>query len=191
MKAELLENKHLKESFAIVPVLENGIYLKETEIERALILIKRLKAETERIKKELEEVHQKMEGERRNSREMMTVMEDETVRSKRMDSDRLNAKPASDDDESSGSRKFRRLMEVSVNSNLISNLKEGQELKAYAKNGAIIERPNYSECNSEELAESALFNPISDRFTIPESPKRQQFLSSITSKLLHHGQQFR
>ena len=68
LKTELLEHKLLKESVAIVPVLENEISNREAELERASRRIEGLEAENERLRTEMEEMKVKTEGERRGFR---------------------------------------------------------------------------------------------------------------------------
>ena len=68
LKTELFEHKLLKESVAIVPVLENEISNREAELERASRRIEGLEAENERLRTEMEEMKVKTEGERRGFR---------------------------------------------------------------------------------------------------------------------------
>nr|KYP42171.1 hypothetical protein KK1_036425 [Cajanus cajan] len=61
LKTELLEHKLLKESIAIVPVLENEISARESEIERSRRRAEEAEAENERLRKELQELKRLLE----------------------------------------------------------------------------------------------------------------------------------
>ena len=127
LKTELLEHKLLKESVAIVPVLENEISNREAELERASRRIEGLEAENERLRTEMEEMKVKTEGERRESEEKVNRMEAEIAELKKTTVDHGRAEISAESDELSSSQRFQGLMEVSGSSNLIKNLKKGQE----------------------------------------------------------------
>ncbi|KAK9267423.1 hypothetical protein L1049_009849 [Liquidambar formosana] len=77
LKTEILEQKLLRESVAILPVLENEIATKDGEIEKAAKRIEGLEAENERLRIALEGMRVKMEEERRESEKKVKEMEEE------------------------------------------------------------------------------------------------------------------
>lgn len=165
LKTELLEHKLLKESIAIVPVLENELTARETEIQRSRMRAEEAEAENERLTKELEEMKLKMEEEKRESERKLKALEDEIVVLKKTASYcSSNRTEEHEQEHFSTSLKFQGIGEVSVKSNLMKNLRktmsdhaivnpkhnEGVDLK---REFAEIERPRHSRCNSEELAD--------------------------------------
>ncbi|KAF3451371.1 hypothetical protein FNV43_RR07466 [Rhamnella rubrinervis] len=200
LKTELLEHKLLRESVAIVPVLENEISAKDTELERASKRIESLEAENQRLRNEVEEMMKKVEEERRESEGKVKAIEAEITELKRTASDRSRAELLFENDELSSSQRFQGLMEISVRSNLIKNLKRGvkcpevistnqlenQKLEAsdLKREDAETERSRHSRCNSEELAESSysvLSNVRSRGPRVPNPPPRPSSSSSSTS----------
>ncbi|XWS12543.1 hypothetical protein CRYUN_Cryun37aG0098300 [Craigia yunnanensis] len=201
LKTELLEHKLLKESVAIVPVLENEIVVKNAELERALKEIENLKNENETLKTEVEEVKGKIEEERKESEMKVRDMEEEIAELKKMascSSDRNSkAQVAAESDELlSSSQRFQGFVEVSVKSNLIKNLKrtnsrctdavvfsalnnEKVESLEFKREEFETERPRHSRCNSEELVESTLVNIRSRVPRVPKPPPKPS--SSSTS----------
>ncbi|XWS15822.1 hypothetical protein CRYUN_Cryun34aG0034700 [Craigia yunnanensis] len=190
LKTELLEHKLLKESFAIVPVLENEIVVKNEELERALEEIENLRYENETLKTEVEEMKGKIEEEREGSEMKVREMEEEIAELKKTVSsysDR-NSKAeitAESDELLSSSQRFQGLVEVSVKSNLIRNLKrnnskcmdavvfsalnnEKVESLEFKREEIETERPRHSRCNTEELVDSTL---VSIRSRVPRVPK--------------------
>ncbi|GMN29022.1 hypothetical protein TIFTF001_002279 [Ficus carica] len=126
LKTELPKHKLLKESVAIVLVLENEISNREAKLERASRRIEGLEAENERLRTEMEEMKVKTEGERRGSEENVKIMEAEIAELKKTTVDCGRAEISAESDELSSSQRFQGLMEVSGRSNLIKNLKKGQ-----------------------------------------------------------------
>ncbi|OMO65331.1 hypothetical protein COLO4_31322 [Corchorus olitorius] len=134
LKTELLEHKLLKESVAIVPVLENEIVAKNAELEQALKEIENLRNENETLKTELVEMKGKMEEERNESEKKVREMEEEIAELKKTVSsysDRCSKAEITmeSDDSLSASQRFQGLVEVSVKSNLIKNLKRNNSSK--------------------------------------------------------------
>ncbi|PQQ03332.1 protein CHUP1 chloroplastic [Prunus yedoensis var. nudiflora] len=186
LKTELLENKLLRESVAIVPVLENEILNKSEDIERASKQMEALEAENERLRNQVEEVKLMLEEERRESEKKVKAMEAEISELKKTASDRSKAEINLESDELSSSQRFQGLMEVTGRSNLIKNLKKGvkcadvhanQESQKLERSDskreeAEMERPRHSRCNSEELAESTLSTIRSRIPRVPKPPPR-------------------
>ncbi|XP_062160361.1 protein INCREASED PETAL GROWTH ANISOTROPY 1 isoform X2 [Alnus glutinosa] len=187
LKTDLLGYKLLKESVAIVPVLENEIYAKDAELERAAKQIDGLEVENQSLRTELEEMKAKIEEEKRESERKVKAMEDEILELKNAASNRSRAELSLESDELSSSQRFQGLMEISVKSNLIKSLKKGtrctdgsgsifENLKLEGtdskKEESENERPRHSRCNSEELTESALSGLRSRPPRVPKPPPR-------------------
>lgn len=201
LKTELLEHKLLRESVAIVPVLENEIAAKDAEVERASKRIESLLAENERLRNEVEEMTKKAEEERRECEEKVKAVEAEVAELKKAAADRSRAAELLlENDELSASQRFQGLMEVSVRSNLIKNLKRGakctdatstnhaenQKLEASdsKREEAETERLRHSRCNLEELAESSysVLSSVRSRGPrVPNPPPRPSSSSASPS----------
>ncbi|XVF27519.1 hypothetical protein REPUB_Repub14bG0114800 [Reevesia pubescens] len=203
LKTELLEHKLLKESVAIVPVLENEIFVKNAELERALKEVENLRNENETLKTEVEEMKGKVEEERKERAKKVREMEEEIAELKKTvshHSDR-NSKTeitVESDESLSCLQRFQGLVEVSVKSNLIKNLKRNNSKCTDAvvfsalNNGKVenlefkrdeleTERPRLSRCNSEELIESTIVNIRSRVPRVPRPPPRPSSSSTTTS----------
>lgn len=202
LKTELLEHKLLRESVAIVPVLENEISARDTELERASKRIESLEAENERLRSEMEDLKKKVDGERRESDEKAKALEAEIEELKKTAaSDRSRAELLAENEELSSSQRFHGLMEVSGRSSLIKNLKKGvkcTDVGTNSENQKLLEvpdskreeesseseRPRHSRCNSEELAESSysvLSNVRSRAPRVPKPPPRPSSSSSSSN----------
>ncbi|TYJ17844.1 hypothetical protein E1A91_A09G081200v1 [Gossypium mustelinum] len=213
LKTEVLELKLLKETAAIVPKLENEIVLKNEELERALKEVENLRKENGRLKIMVEEmrgkVEEEKEGKDRKVREMEEEMKKtapfrgECVENLRKENEKLKMvveemrgkvegekemkRTASfrgeNDDNFSSSQRYQGLIEVSVKSNLIKNLKRNHnkctdtkvESSEFKREELEVEtdRPSHS----EELLES---NGRSRVPRVPKPPPRPS-LSSSTS----------
>ncbi|XVE88181.1 hypothetical protein DITRI_Ditri19aG0048000 [Diplodiscus trichospermus] len=203
LKTELLEHKLLKESVAIVPVLENEIAVKNAELERALKETENLRNENETLKTEVEQLNRKIEEERNESEKKVREMEEEIAELKKSVSHSSDHNSQAEvtvesDELLSSSQRLQGLVEVSVKSNLIKNLKrsyskftdpvvfsalnndkvESLELK---REEFETERPRHSRSNSEELADSTLVNIRSRIPRVPKPPPRPSSSSSSSS----------
>ncbi|PRQ29108.1 hypothetical protein RchiOBHm_Chr5g0010311 [Rosa chinensis] len=191
LKTELLEYKLLKESVAIVPVLENQIFNKDEEIGRATRKIEVLESENRRLRSEAELVRVELEEERRESEKKVEEMEAK-IKAIQAEISEMK-KAASESDELSSSQRFQGLMEVSVRSNLIKNLKKGvkcTDISASLENQQRLERsdskreeveiemPRHSRCNSEDFAEPTLSTLRSRIPRVPKPPPRPSSSSS-------------
>lgn len=142
LKTELLEQKLLKESAAILPILESEIATKDAEIEKSAKRIDGLEAENERLRTEFESLKVEMEEERRENEKKLKEMEEERRESEKKlkDMEMEMAKMASLRREAKGlfynetgegveelslSQRFQGLIDVSVRSNLLRSLKKG------------------------------------------------------------------
>ncbi|KAI4296892.1 hypothetical protein L6164_036812 [Bauhinia variegata] len=200
LKTELLEQKLLKESIAILPVLESEISVKETEIQKSAKRIEELEGENERLKTELEELKAKVEEEKGENEKKTKALEEEIEELKKTASDHnCNRAEGLEGDELSSSQRFQGLVEVSVKSNLIKSLKKGAKCTESAfqqeisnqkqlecgadlkKEVTETERQSHSRRNSEELADST--EPVLTRVQsrgprVPNPPPRPSSSSS-------------
>lgn len=195
LKTELVEQKLLKESVAIIPVLENQISAKNAELELSLKKIESLQLENERLKEMFEQ-------NKRESEKKIKAMEEEIEELKKTVSERSRAEISIESDELSSSQRFQGLMEVSVKSNLIKNLKRVRstdgvvssssdnhnhklERQDSKREEAESERPrssSHSRCNSEELTNYSFESTQSSiRSRIPRVPNPPPKPSSTAS----------
>ncbi|KAJ1393978.1 Protein CHUP1, chloroplastic [Sesbania bispinosa] len=171
LKTELLEHKLLKETVAIVPVLENEIIAKDKQIENNAKKIEQIEAENQRLRKELKELKLQIEEEKTEHQHRTKALEDEIAELKKTASGNNRAPPLQNDDvSSSSSQKFQGLVEVSVRSNLIKTLNKTASLDHgsgnmkqveatvtdFKREVAESERPRLSRCDSEELTDSVV-----------------------------------
>ncbi|KAJ6728503.1 PROTEIN CHUP1 CHLOROPLASTIC-LIKE [Salix koriyanagi] len=191
LKTELLEYKLLKESVAIVPVLETEISNKNLELEKAVKKVESLELENECLKADLSEVRGRFEEERKEGERKVKELEAEIQEFKKALSDRENEM------EFSSSQRFQGLMEVTTKSNLIRNLKKGvkcteitssssqnQNVDHHSKRmeeNVEIEKPRHSRCNSEELTETTLASLRSRVPRVPKPPPKRSLSSPATS----------
>ncbi|KAA8515146.1 hypothetical protein F0562_018325 [Nyssa sinensis] len=206
LKTELLEHKLLRESVAILPRLENEISLKDAEIERSAKKIECLEAENENLRQELELLHTRLSEEKKENDKKVKTMEavisdlkkTMTERS-RMESKGLWNNEGAESSELSSSQRFQGLIDASVKSNLIKNLKKGakaNDIGANHENNSkhetlelkkeeIVEteRPRHSRCNSEEIAEISE-SVMAVRSRVPRVPKPPPRPSSSSSTSL-------
>ncbi|KAJ6416691.1 hypothetical protein OIU84_002541 [Salix udensis] len=191
LKTELLEFKLLKESVAIVPVLETEISNKNLELEKAVKKVESLELENECLKADLSEVRGRFEEERKEGERKVKELEAEIQEFKKALSDRENEM------EFSSSQRFQGLMEVTTKSNLIRNLKKGvkcteitssssqnQNVDHHSKRmeeNVEIEKPRHSRCNSEELTETTLASLRSRVPRVPKPPPKRSLSSPATS----------
>ncbi|KAG5010692.1 hypothetical protein AAZX31_07G189100 [Glycine max] len=192
LKTELLEHKLLKESIAIVPVLENEITARETEIERSRRRAEEAESENERLRKELQELKVKAEEEKKENERKIKALEEEIAELKKTasfsgsssSSNRTEALEIHEQEEAT-----HKLVEVSFRSNLMRSLKKtasdlgsGNLKKEVSE---ISERPRHSRCNSEELvdcSDSVLFGSVGSRAPrVPNPPPKPTSSSSPSS----------
>jgi len=188
LKTELLEHKLLRESIAIVPVLESEISARETEIERSRRRAEETEVENERLKKELQELKVRVEEERRESERKLKALEDEIAEMKKTmsysgcsssSSSRAETLESHVHDHEHEHEASQRLVEVSVRSNVMKSLKKtASDLGSgiLKREAAETERPHHSRCNSEELADcsdSVLSSSVRSRAPrVPNPPPR-------------------
>ncbi|XP_047313172.1 protein CHUP1, chloroplastic-like [Impatiens glandulifera] len=168
LKTELLEHKLLRESVSIVPVLENEISWKDAEIERNAKKIDCLETENERLRQDLEVLHIKAMEEKQANEQKAKVMQAEIMVLKKavVELSRLeSSKRLQNNDDS---QRFQGLIDVSVKSNLIRNLKKGLKLHDQIdEKKSIIAVERQQPCN--EIAETS--EPLVRRPRLPRVPK--------------------
>ncbi|CAL1388350.1 unnamed protein product [Linum trigynum] len=193
LKTELLEFKLLKETAAIVPKLEGDIFAKNAEIEKAATRIEALEGENERLRAEAA----RFAAEKEESNVKVKAMENEIQELRKAALERERERES---EELSASQRFQGLMELTMKSNLIKNLKKGVGVAKSAAaadgvseengnackpempeltvkreetlNGDGAPSPRLSRCNSEEIAESTLSNIRSRCPRIPKPPPK-------------------
>lgn len=215
LKTELLEFKLLKESVAIVPLLENEIGAKNAELDEAEKENQDLRSENEAVKMKMEEMRREIEAERTEMESKIREMEAEIAeleafkteievernecvkRFREMEEEiaelkkaleKSRAEIAAENEEQSSSQRFQGLMEASVKSNLIKNLKRSNTSRYneicsnlenqradnsdWKKEETECEKPRHSRCYSEELSELTLSNIRSRIPRVPKPPPR-------------------
>ncbi|XP_059664024.1 protein CHUP1, chloroplastic-like [Cornus florida] len=198
LKTQLLEQKLLKESVAILPRLEHEISLKDAEIDRSEKKIDCLEAENDRLRQELEFLHSKISELKDLNEKKLKVMEAEIADLKKAltEQNRVESRghwnnEITDSDElSSSQRFFQGLIDGSVKSNLMKNVRKGAKFtdigaspESSSKNVVVeTERPRHSRCDSEEIAEISE-SSISVRSRVPRVPKPPPRPSSSSSSL--------
>ncbi|KAL2494729.1 protein CHUP1 [Forsythia ovata] len=199
-KTELLEQKLLRESVAIVPVLENEILKKDSEIERSRKKIDCLEAENDRLREDVEVLHNELYRQNQKYEEKIKTMQAEL-------SDIKKAVAEGQQEHEEASSSTQKLVDVSSNykssianktlkksathsyvaasfeSSISFNLKSENEVKKEDMENN--ERPRQSWCNSEEIAETSdgIMGFRSRTPRIPKPPPRPSasLLSSLSS----------
>ncbi|XP_021907805.1 protein CHUP1, chloroplastic isoform X2 [Carica papaya] len=208
LKTELLGHKLLKESVSIIPSLEAEIAVKNADLKLSLDKVEFLEGENERLRRELDEFKKKIEEERVENEKKVKDIETEIAELKKTTSSRGGSSIESEEcNLLSSSQRFQGLMEVTVKSNLIKNLKRTGSSKSVdagpnfdntnKNNEGIInagsngndfkreeienEKPRHSRSNSEELAESTLSNLRSRAPRVPKPPPKPSSSALLSS----------
>ncbi|KAI3732021.1 hypothetical protein L1987_63217 [Smallanthus sonchifolius] len=134
LRTELLEQKLLKESVAILPILEKEISRKDSEINRSAKMIECLEAENERLRQDVEMLHLKLTEQKKEFESRVKDLEVQSVAS------------------ASASQRFQQLMDISGKSNMIKSLKRGNTFAnvLIARNHNEIDGKCYTESSSKE-----------------------------------------
>ncbi|KAF5760804.1 putative protein CHUP1 [Helianthus annuus] len=188
LRTELLEQKLLKESVSLLPILENEISKKDLEINRSSKMIECLEAENERLRQEVEHLHLKLTEQKREFENRIKAVEVESV-----------ATTASQQ-----RFQFQQLMDISTKSSIIKNLKRGHTIanvqvnrthndivdKCYtessSKESILIEidnLPRLSRSDSREMQEVIADSVLEARSRVPRVPKPPPRPSSSSSSL--------
>lgn len=173
LRTELLEQKLLKESVAILPVLENEISRKDLEISRSSKKIECLEAENERLRQDVEMLHLKLTEQKLEFENRMKDLELQAA--------------------TSASQRFQQLMDISGKSNMIKSLKRGHtfanlpvnrnhneiDAKCYtesnSKESILVEidnLPRLSRCDSLDMASDSVIEVRSRVPRVPKPPPR-------------------
>ncbi|KAL0398488.1 UNVERIFIED_CONTAM: protein CHUP1, chloroplastic [Sesamum radiatum] len=210
LKTELLEQKLLRESVAIVPVLENVISNKDSEIERSRKKIDCLEAENERLRHENEFLHTELSKQNHKYEEKIRFMQAELADIKRAVAEREREEeeaPSSsttgklidvtNSHKSSVTAKSLRKCITQINS-VAGNVSEGGANANFKSETTVkkdeyfgilegTERPRLSRCNSDEIPDSSdgLMGIKSRTPRVPKPPPRPSasLLSSSSSHL--------
>ncbi|CAI9087313.1 OLC1v1021359C3 [Oldenlandia corymbosa var. corymbosa] len=177
LKTELLEQKLLMESIAIIPVLENQIASKDAELDKSRRKMDCLEDENERLRQEIEVLH--MEISKQNGRfedkikclefqvtELKKINEELTTaaaaqQKQSLDSSLQKSVPIKCLRKSSSSNAAPASIEfcTSTNSNATavktSSEVETKREEITANSSTENEKPRHSRCNSEEIAETS------------------------------------
>ncbi|KAL6546526.1 hypothetical protein OROMI_022247 [Orobanche minor] len=137
LKTELLEQKLLRESAAIVPVLENAISNKDAEIERFRKNIDRLEDENERLRQENEFLHVELSKQNQKYEEKIRHMQTELLEIKRIAEEREREHEEPSSSSSSSSSPTAELNDV-TNSNKKSGVLTKCLRKCMTQNNSIV-----------------------------------------------------
>ncbi|XP_057465451.1 protein CHUP1, chloroplastic-like [Actinidia eriantha] len=184
LKTELLEHKLLRESVAILPVLEREIASRDEEIKKNVTKCECLEAENERLRQDLDELHARTLMVKKDYEQKVKAMEAEIAELKR------ETKKFESEDLLSSSQRFQGLMDATVKSNLIRNLKKGMKSSDNSlnqdnnKHNDVVEaeQQRHSRCDSEEIAETSEI--VTMRSRVPRVPKPPPRPSSSSSSSL-------
>lgn len=203
LKTELLEHKLLKETLAIVPVLENEISIKNSQIESNAKKMEQLEAENEKLGNELQELKLRMKEEKTENLRKIQALEDEIAELKKTASDRvckalvnnehssLECKSLENDEHLQTTSILQAHLEVPVRPNFIRSLKKTaldyrslnhKQFEAtvvvadFKQEVAESQRPRR---DSEELIDSIESNLTRSRAPrVPKPPPRRSLSSS-------------
>ncbi|EYU28070.1 hypothetical protein ABFS82_13G097900 [Erythranthe guttata] len=201
LKTELLEQKLLKESVAIVPILENVISNKDSEIERSRMKIGCLETENERLRNENEYLHMELSKQNHKYEEKIKHMQAELSDIKRAVAESEQEHEDAASSSSSSSSTTAKLVDAA--NNCKSSVAAKCLRKCLTQNFSITEtgmsvnkdefvgvvesteRPRHSWCNFEEIQETSdsLMGVKSRAPRVPKPPPRPSasLLSSLSA----------
>ncbi|PWA35220.1 Actin-binding FH2 [Artemisia annua] len=187
LRTELLEQKLLKESVAILPILESEISRKDLELNKSGKKIECLEAENESLRQEVEMLHLKLTEQKQEYEIRIKDFELQMVNS-------VNS-----------SQRFQQLMDISGKSSMIKSLKRGHtfaniptnrnnndiDTKCYTESNSkesilleIDNLPRLSRCDSIDMT---LNSVIEARSRVPRVPKPPPRPSTSSSSLSSSG----
>ncbi|KAI3827895.1 hypothetical protein L1987_01984 [Smallanthus sonchifolius] len=167
LRTELLEQKLLKESVAILPLLENEISRKDSEITRSKKMIECLEAENEKLRQEVEMLHLKLTEQKCEISNRIKDLEIQSV--------------------TTASQRFQQLMDISGKSGIIKSLKRGHaftnvpiyqnqnDTESSSKMSTLLEidnLPRLSRCDSLDMATDSVLEVRSRVPRVPKPPPR-------------------
>nr|GMC90000.1 protein CHUP1, chloroplastic [Ipomoea batatas] len=197
LKTELLEQKLLRESVAIVPVLENQISVRDSELERSHRKVECLEAENERLRQEVEVLHMELVKQNGRYEDKLKRMEAEILELKKANDELATAQRLVDvtntTHKSVLTKCLRKCATQPSFSPTIDNVKADSE-KSKKEEGSvemameISEKPRHSRSNSEEMTDTSE-SLMSLRSRVPRVPKppprpSSSLLSSCSSSSL-------
>nr|GMC83921.1 protein CHUP1, chloroplastic [Ipomoea batatas] len=164
LKTELLEQKLLRESVAIVPVLENQISVRDSELERSHRKVECLEAENERLRQEVEVLHMELVKQNGRYEDKLKRMEAEILELKKANDELATAQRLVDvtntTHKSVLTKCLRKCATQPSFSPTIDNVKADSE-KSKKEEGSvemameISEKPRHSRSNSEEMTDTS------------------------------------
>nr|GEW72675.1 hypothetical protein [Tanacetum cinerariifolium] len=184
LRTELLEQKLLKESVAILPILESEISRKDLELSKSGKKIECLEAENESLRQEVEMLHLKLTEQKQEYEIRIKDFELQMVNS-------VNS-----------SQRFQQLMDISGKSSMIKSLKRGHtfaniptnrnnndmDTKCYTESNSkesilleIDNLPRLSRCDSIDMTLNSVMEARSRVPRVPKPPPRPSTSSSSLS----------
>ncbi|KAF3623931.1 putative phospholipase A1-IIgamma-like [Capsicum annuum] len=167
LKTELLEKKLLKESVAILPLLESEISVKDAEIDRKGRMIECLEMENERLREEVEMLHIELSKQNGRYDERIKAMEAEISELKKANEELSSASNGAHN--KSNLTKYLRKC-VTQPSITVTSKPECEVKEETVSALEMCERPRHSRSNSDELAEISV-GIMSLRSRVPRVPK--------------------
>lgn len=189
LKTELLEQKLLRESIAILPVLESQISSKDMEIEKSKMKIECLEDENERLRQEVEVLHMEISKQNCRYEEKIKCLESQVSELKKSNEELATAASSSQKqvDFLMKSKSFRKTFSsnaqtngqvnaqstVDSTSNGALNLKSEYETRKEDNTFGLFEneKPRHSHCNSTEEIVDSSENLMGIRSRAPRVPK--------------------
>ncbi|XP_073301250.1 protein INCREASED PETAL GROWTH ANISOTROPY 1-like [Primulina huaijiensis] len=211
LRTELLEHKLLKESVAIVPVLENEISSKDSEIGRSKAKIECLESENERLRDENEFLHMELAKQNHKYTDKIKCMQAELADIKIAVAESQREQEEASSSSSSTTTKLndvtnnykscvtvKSLRKCTTQNHVLGNFFEsGMSMHANVETEIVkkdafagvveesTEMPRHSWCNSEEISETSdrLIGSRSRAPRVPKPPPRPSaaLLSSLSS----------
>ncbi|CAN4084155.1 unnamed protein product [Withania somnifera] len=167
LKTELLEKKLLKESVAILPLLESEISLKDADIERKRRMIECLEMENERLREEVEMLHIELSKQNGRFDERIKAMEAEISDLKKANEE-LTVTNGGSHNKANVTKYLRKC--VTQHSITVISKPESEVKEETVSASEMCERPRHSRSNSDELAEISA-GIMSLRSRVPRVPK--------------------
>ncbi|XP_027931498.1 protein CHUP1, chloroplastic-like [Vigna unguiculata] len=194
LKTELLEHKLLKETVAIVPLLENQISARDALIETNNNKMEQVEADNRRLRNELQQLKLRMEEEKTESLKKTKALEDEIAELKKTASDHVckalvNELHSSMENDEHSSVRLQAPLEVPARSTLVKSLKKTASdhrsvnhkqfevtVQDFKPEMAESERPRRDSVELADSTESILTRSRAPR--VPKPPPRPSLSSS-------------
>ncbi|MED6195223.1 hypothetical protein PIB30_035920 [Stylosanthes scabra] len=191
LKTELLEHKLLKQTAAIVPLLENDIVSRDAEIHRQAKTIQDLQAENQSLANELHELRLRSEQEKRENETKTKALEAEIAELKKTTSEHANDhdlsssqrlqkflnktfKKSASSDQGTGNQNQKQLLECGGASSVLEDFKR---------------QVPETEKHSDELTETLTNAARSRQPRVPKPPPRRSLTGSpVSSTAKNHNE---